>query len=140
MACSEFEDLILDYCEGAAPAADRRLLESHIAACAGCRDFLAQQQELDLRLVKSLPRPTLSAAFHQQLAAHIAAESRTPRFGWLPRALNTVGYLSLATAAGCLIQQVPHAASWVGLATLAASASFGIWEMGKALRSTYGHR
>jgi anti-sigma factor RsiW len=140
MACPEFEDLILDYSEGAAAPADCALLESHIAACVDCRAYLAQQQQLDLRLAKSLARPTLSPAFHANLAARIAVERRAPQFLWLPRTLDAVGYLSLASAAGYLIQQLPHAATWVGLVSLAASAAFGIWETGKALRTTYGHR
>ena len=140
MACPEFEDLILDYSEGAASPPDSALLESHIAACADCRGYLAQQQELDLRMAKSMARPALSPAFDARLAARIAVEGRTPRFLWLPRVLDAVGYLSLATAAGCLIQQLPNAASWVGLVSIGASAAFGLWEMGKALRTTYGHR
>jgi anti-sigma factor RsiW len=140
MACPEFEDLILDYCEGTASPADSALLESHIAACGGCRAYLAQQQELDLRLSKSLTRPSLSPAFDARLAARIAAERRAPRLRWLPRILDGIGYLSLASAAGYLIQQLPHAGAWVGLAALAGSAAFGFWETGKALRATYGHR
>jgi anti-sigma factor RsiW len=140
MACPEFEDLILDYCGGAASPADRTLLESHIAACGGCRAELAVQQELDLRLAKSLVRPALSPAFAAHLAARIAIERRTPQFRWLPRILDAIGYLSLASAAGNLIQQLPHAATWIGMAALAGSAAFGLWETGKALRTTYGHR
>ena len=140
MACPEFEDLILDYCEGAASPADCALLESHIAACSGCRAHLAQQRELDLRLAKSLPRPALSPAFAAHLAARIAEQRRAPRLLWLPRILDGIGYLSLASAAGYLLQQVPHAGAWIGLAALAASVAFGFWETGKALRSSYGHR
>ncbi len=139
MACPEFEDL-MDYSEGAASPADCAMLESHIAACLDCRGYLAQQQELDLRLSKSLARPALSPKFDSNLAARIAMERRAPQFLWIPRTLDAIGYLSLATAAGCLIQQLPHAATWVGLVSLAASAAFGLWETGKALRTTYGHR
>ena len=141
MACPEFEDLILDYCEAAASSADRALLEAHIAVCPACRSSLAQQQELDLRLAKSLAAPSLSPAFGPRLAARIAAERRAPQFRWLPRILNGIGYLGMATASGYLLQQLPHAADyWVGLTVIAASAAFGVWEMGKALRATYGHR
>jgi anti-sigma factor RsiW len=140
MACPEFEDLILDYSEGAASPADSALLESHTAACAHCRAALAIQQEMDLRLAKSLVKPALSSDFAANLTARIAAERRKPQFRYLPRVLNAIGYLSVATAAGCLIQQLPNAGAWVGMAALAASAAFGVWEMGKALRTTYGHR
>lgn len=140
MACPEFVDLIVDYCDSAASSADSALLRSHLAACAQCRSFLAQQQELDRRLVRWLAAPSPSAAFHRQLAQRIAAERRAPRFRRLPRVLDGIGYLSMAAAAGYLIQQLPDAGAWVGMAALAASAAFGVWEMGKALRATYGHR
>ena len=140
MACPEFEDLILDYCEGASSPADSALLESHIAACLPCREHLAQQQELDFRLAKSLPRPTLSHAFAENLAARIAVEQRTPRFRRITRALDTIGYVSLATAAGFLIEQVPHASQWIGQIIVVSSAAFCLWQMAKALRTTYGHR
>jgi anti-sigma factor RsiW len=140
MACPEFEDLILDYCDAAASPADSELLQSHIAACTGCRDFLAQQQELDLRLAKSLAAPSLSAAFDQRLAGRIALQRRTAELRWLPRILDGIGYLSMATAAGWLIQQLPHNGVWIGTIALAASAAFGVWETGKALKATYGHR
>jgi anti-sigma factor RsiW len=140
MACPEFEDLILDYCEAAAPPADSALLEAHVAGCAGCRGYLAAQQELDLRLSKAITRPALSPAFARRLAARISGERRAPRFRWLPRMLDGIGYLSVAAAAGCLIQQLPHAGTWIGLAALAGSAAFGLWETGKALRGNYGHR
>jgi len=140
MACPEFEDLILDYSEGAVSPADCALLESHTAACADCRASLAMQQELDLRLARSLVKPALSPAFTANLAARIAVERRKPQFRYLPRILDTIGYLSVASAAGYLIQQLPNAGAWVGMACLAASAAFGVWKMGKALRTTYGHR
>ena len=140
MACPEFEDLILDYCEAAASPADSALLESHVAGCPACRSSLAQQQELELRLAKSLTQPALSPAFAPRLAARIAAERRAPEFFWLPRILNGIGYLGMAAAAGYLLQQLPHSADWVGITVVAACAAFGVWEMGKALRTTYGHR
>ncbi|HUE04536.1 MAG TPA: zf-HC2 domain-containing protein [Bryobacteraceae bacterium] len=140
MACPEFEDLILDYCEGAASPADRALLESHVAACGDCRALLAMQQELDLCLSRSIARPVLSTAFAPRLAARMAEQRRAPQFRWLPRILDGIGYLSLASAAGCLIQQLPHPGIWIGLTALAGSAAFGLWETGKALRDSFGHR
>jgi anti-sigma factor RsiW len=140
MACPEFEDLILDYCEGASSPADSALLEAHIAACLPCREYLSQQQELDLRLTKSLPRPSLSPAFAGNLAARIAVEHRAPRFRRVARVLDTIGYLSLATAGGFLIEQLPHAGQWIGQVVVVSSAAFCLWQMAKALRTTYGHR
>lgn len=140
MACREFEDLILDYCEDAASPADRALLEAHVAGCLGCREFLVEQQQLHARLSQSLRAVSLSPAFQPGLSRRIAEQRPAPRFRRLPRVLDSVGYLSLALAAGCLIQQLPHAAMWVGMAALAGSAGFGVWESAKALRGNFGHR
>lgn len=140
MACTEFEDLILDYCDGAASPADSALLESHIAACTACRAYLAEQQELDLRLAKSLPQPELSANFRPLLDARIDTERRAPRFEWLPRLLDGIGYVSLSAVGGYLLQQLPHFRDVIGIAVLSACAAYGVWETGKALRATYGHR
>ncbi|HUB77525.1 MAG TPA: zf-HC2 domain-containing protein [Bryobacteraceae bacterium] len=137
MACPEFEDLISDYCEGAASPADSGLLESHIAACAACREWLAGQRELDLRLAKSIVAPPLSLDFAGRLAARIAAQPRAPRFRRLSAVLEVVGCLGIAATAGFLLQQLPHASDWVGLVTLAASAGYALWETGKALRTTH---
>jgi anti-sigma factor RsiW len=140
MACPEFEDLILDYCEGAASPADRGRLESHVSACTGCREYLAMQQELDLCLSRSIARPAISPAFAPRLAARMAEQRRAPRFRWLPRILDGIGYLSLASAAGYLLQQLPHPGIWIGLVALGGSAAFGLWETGKSLRGSFGHR
>jgi anti-sigma factor RsiW len=140
MACAEFEDLILDYCEGAASPADRTLLETHVAACTGCRAYLAVQRELDLRLAQTVAHPALSPAFEAQLAARIAQAARPSHVPWLPRVLDWTGYLSLAAAGAYLLQQLPHAADCIGLTALAASAVYSLWQTGKALRHNFGHR
>jgi anti-sigma factor RsiW len=140
MACREFEDLILDYCDGAATPADHALLESHIAGCGDCRAFLATQQELDRRLQDSIAHPALSPAFGPRLAGRIAAQRHAPRFRRLPKVLDWIGYLSLALVAGRLVQQVPDAGAWLAMAGVAGSVAFSFWKTGKALRSNYGHR
>ena len=139
MGCREFEDLILDYSEGAASPADRALLESHIAACGECRSELARQQELDLRLAKTLIAPALSPVFDARLAARLTAHSsgQSARYRWLPRTLDTVGYASLAAVAVYFLQQAPGAGIAVAVA---ASAAFTLWQTGKAVRSSFVHR
>ena len=140
MACREFEDLIFDYCEGAAAPADIACLEAHAAACADCRAFLEQQRELDRRLARSIPQQALSPAFGHRLAARISQQRQVPQFRRLPLVLDWIGYLSLAYAASRLIQQLPHAGAWITVIGVAGSAAFGLWETGKALRHNYGHR
>jgi anti-sigma factor RsiW len=140
MNCPEFEDPILEYCEGAISPAGRARVEAHLADCGECRAYLEAQRELDLLLARSIPRPALSPAFGHRLAARIRAQRQAPRFRRLPRVLDWIGYLSLAFLAGRLLQQLPHAGDWVALASVAGCTAFGLWETGKALRSNYGHR
>jgi hypothetical protein len=97
------------------------------------------QRELDRRLSGSIPQPALSPAFGRRLAARIAEQRHTPRFRRLPLVLDWIGYLSLAYAAGRLIQQAPHAGAWIALAGCTGSAAYSLWETGKALRRNYGH-
>jgi anti-sigma factor RsiW len=140
MNCREFEDLILESCEGAVSPAGRALLESHLAGCGECRAYFEMQKELDRLLARTLSPPALSPAFGKRLAARIAGQRQTPRFRRLPRVLDWIGYLSLAFLAGRLIQQLPHAGDWVALASVAGCMAFGLWETGKALRANFGHR
>jgi len=140
MNCREFEDLILESCDGAVSPAGRALLDSHLADCAGCRAYLETQRELDLLLARSISPPALSPAFGHRLAARIAGQRQAPRFRRLPRVLDWIGYLSLAFLAGRLIQQLPHASDWIALVSVAGCMAFGLWETGKALRDNFGHR
>ena len=140
MNCPEFEDPILEYCEGAISPAGRARVEAHLARCGECRAYLEAQRELDLVLARSIARPALSPAFGDRLAARLRAQRQAPRFRRLPRLLDWIGYLSLAFLAGRLLQQLPHAGDWVALASVAGCMAFGLWETGKALRHNYGHR
>ena len=140
MNCPEFEDPILEYCEGAISPAGRARVEAHLARCGECRAYLEAQRELDLVLARSIARPALSPAFGHRLAVRIQGERPAPRFRRLPRVLDWIGYLSLAFLAGRLLQQLPHAGDWVALASVAGCMAFGLWETGKALRHNYGHR
>jgi anti-sigma factor RsiW len=42
LSCQELVELVTDYLEDALPAEDRQRFDSHIAACDGCRRYLAQ--------------------------------------------------------------------------------------------------
>jgi anti-sigma factor RsiW len=51
--CQELVALVTEYLEGTLPAAARRRFESHLDACPGCRNYLAQMQQT-LRLLGTL--------------------------------------------------------------------------------------
>ena len=71
MPCQELVEVITDYLEGTLPESDRARFEEHLAACAKCREYVAQfrrtieavgrigQEDLDPRV-----RETLVTAFH----------------------------------------------------------------------------
>ena len=41
MNCTEFESILADYIDGTLSQAERAFVEQHAAACAGCREFMA---------------------------------------------------------------------------------------------------
>ncbi len=45
LPCQQVVEMVTDYLEGALPAADRRRLESHLASCPFCTEYLAQIRE-----------------------------------------------------------------------------------------------
>jgi anti-sigma factor RsiW len=44
LACTEEVELITDYLEGALPDAEQRRLETHLATCPGCTEYLEQMR------------------------------------------------------------------------------------------------
>src|SRR5687768_9260249 len=44
LTCQELVELVTDYLEGALPPAERARVDEHLAACEGCRAYLAQMQ------------------------------------------------------------------------------------------------
>jgi anti-sigma factor RsiW len=45
LTCRELVELVTDYLDGALPSRDHARFEAHIAACANCREYLAQFQQ-----------------------------------------------------------------------------------------------
>ena len=140
MACREFEDLILEYCEGAASPAARAAVDTHVAACPACREFLAEQQDLELRFSCSAVPASLSPAFSRRLVAKIADQRSSSRLRRFSGVLDAVGGLSVTFGAACLLQQLRHATVWISVVALAGTVGFSLWASAKALRSNLGHR
>ncbi len=125
MPCTEYEDLILEYCEGALGADGLRRMEAHLAGCPECRSFLELQREIDHALARVVGKPALSPAFRQNLMRRVEAESRA-RLCWVPVVLDVIGYSSVAAIGGIVLSVVvpPGYASWVAVAAYAAA---GVW-------------
>ena len=101
MTCSEFVARFTDYVDGAAPPADARAMEEHLATCGSCRRYKTVVEH-GAQLLRSLPTPELREDFEPRLQHrlyHVQEEltlttqptSRTP-------ALTVLGIAVLLTA------------------------------------------
>jgi predicted anti-sigma-YlaC factor YlaD len=96
MACTQFEDLLLDYEELAGAA--RAEVDSHVAVCAECRAFLETLAGLDARLTAMYAGVTAPARFRGRVLA------RTPRrLSRLPEMLDFAGWAAVAGVAAALL-------------------------------------
>jgi anti-sigma factor RsiW len=68
LTCHEVVELITDYLEGALPADARRRVESHLAECDGCSNYLEQMRET-IRLTGRLTEEQVPEEQKQQLLA-----------------------------------------------------------------------
>jgi Putative zinc-finger len=136
MTCDQFQDLILEYCEGAVSADDRKRVESHVAICGECRAFLAGQQELDARLARAIVAPQLSAGFKRRVLAETKFRPEGLRFGDFVEVLDWIAYSGLALAAIYLLQQFPDASTDIFWIAATGSLVYGLWEGSKLLRDS----
>jgi anti-sigma factor RsiW len=136
MACTQFEDLILEYCEDAISPDNRKAVESHAAVCTECRAFLAAQKDLDARLARAIVPPKLPADFKRRVLAEIEFEPEGLRFSDFIEVLDWIGYSSLALATIYLLEQSPNAALYVSWLAIAGGVAFGLWESRDLLRES----
>ncbi len=73
MSCEELEPRILEYLDGALPAAEGARLEAHLADCASCQAFAARLGELDVTLSRAINAPDLSRDFRASLERRLKA-------------------------------------------------------------------
>jgi anti-sigma factor RsiW len=71
MSCEEIENKILDYQEHQLSDAQRKVVEIHLAGCAGCRTFAEQLQRLDAAFSARMIIPALSTKFKRRLQDRI---------------------------------------------------------------------
>ena len=117
MPCPAFEDRLLDYAQLA--TADRAAVDHHIAACQGCREYLATLEHVDRSLTALLAPAVPSADFAARVRARAPGFDR-PRM--LPELLDFVGWAAIA----CILALVAlywAAPSTLGLAAAAAAVS-----------------
>jgi len=68
IVCRQAVELVTDYLEGTLPRRRRRRLESHLAGCVHCREYLAQMRET-IRLTGTVTPDDLSPQAQDELIA-----------------------------------------------------------------------
>jgi anti-sigma factor RsiW len=66
ITCQELVELVTDYLEGTLDAHRRACFEEHIAACAGCNDYV-EQMRLTIRATGQLSEESLEPAARDTL-------------------------------------------------------------------------
>jgi len=104
MTCAECEDLILDEIDGQLAQQMQPLLMRHLAACDGCRAFLAAQTELDQSL-SGTRTPELSPRFTTRVLAEIdVTRHDTSLFVRVSFAVELAGLAAVAGAGAFVVQ------------------------------------
>jgi len=89
MACSECEDLLLDYDE--LPSTQRAALDAHLSGCEGCRAYLQFLADIDGSLTREFSGEALSADFASHVREQSAKIPVVKEPSWVPAALDLVG-------------------------------------------------
>jgi anti-sigma factor RsiW len=79
MSCNRIEGKLVAFMDGRANDADRRVVESHLAECAGCRARVEGFKEV-WAMLGEVPAAEPSSAFEARLRARMAAEPQRPSF------------------------------------------------------------
>jgi anti-sigma factor RsiW len=123
MPCSEYEELILEYCEETLPRGDRLRVEGHVADCEDCRAFLAGQQALEARLRASIAAPRLSPEFDRAFWRRTA----------LDRAGELLDYAACAAAALAVAFLFRQHLPWL---LMAITVAYSAWEGVRVFRES----
>ena len=99
-SCREFDALVTPYIDGEATAAERAVVESHLAACPPCRHRAAAETAARQTLRALLCRP---CAPDQLRARCLAAAALEKGSGWLSRTRLSLRSLSVAAATLLLV-------------------------------------
>jgi anti-sigma factor RsiW len=84
MSCNEMEGRLVEYLDGLARPAERRVIEQHLAFCVECRNRAHEFQAVWSAL-GDVPTISPSPAFDASLRARLAAEpARQSFWSWLP--------------------------------------------------------
>ena len=75
MACSEYEERIINHLDGQVAEPERQAVEAHLAACVACRNFARELGRLDTALASTFRPPALSPGFKDRVLHRVDAEA-----------------------------------------------------------------
>lgn len=139
MACSQFEERILDLIGMNRRPEDDAELAKHLGGCAPCQSFYDEQLSLDSFMASAIPAPKLRHGFKERLLRRVAMEElQKQKPSLLPDILQFIGIVSVAIPAGVFLQmlsgvfgntvlQAESAPLVIAYAAGAASLAAGMW-------------
>ena len=100
MGCPEFEDRLIEYAhiEGEA----RACVDTHLAECADCREFLEALRVVDTQLTARFAGREVSAAFAPAVRRRVEREASARRLSFLPEILDFVGWGAIVALLGLM--------------------------------------
>jgi anti-sigma factor RsiW len=104
MGCAEFRELLVEYAELVGDA--RARVDSHLAQCSGCREFLGALQTVDAALAARFCGRETSAAFATAVRRRVGRETAMRRPSFIPEVLDFVGW-------GAIVVLIALAIWWI---------------------------
>jgi len=100
MACPEFEDRLIDYADIEGEA--RACVDTHLAECAGCRQFLEALLVVDTELTARFSGREASAALAVTVRRRVDREASARRLSFVPEILDFVGWGAIVALLGLM--------------------------------------
>jgi anti-sigma factor RsiW len=100
MACPEFEDRLIEYADIEGEA--RACVDTHLAKCAGCREFLEALRIVDTELTARFRGRAVSAAFAPSVRRRVERDASARRLSFVPEILDFVGWGAIVALLGLM--------------------------------------
>ena len=100
MACTEFQDRLLAHTELSDD--ERASVDTHVAGCPECREFLETLHLVDSALTAKFARCEVSGAFSTTVRQRIRRAAPIPRPSLIPELLDFVGWGAIVALAALL--------------------------------------
>lgn len=100
MACPEFEYRLIEYADLEGEA--RTCVDTHLAGCTGCREFLEALCLVDTELTARFGGREVSAAFAPAVRRRVEREASARRLSFVPEVLDFVGWGAIVALLGLM--------------------------------------